>query len=91
MSILSAQHLLHMCIMLLWVLRENNDVIQVQHHINIHQVMEQLVHHLLECCWHVVQPKMHHQELKLLIVCVKQCLPFVVFLDVDVIVTPPHV
>src|SRR6266481_10014247 len=70
---------------------EDQDVVHVNGYKPfIYKVLENVIHHGLECGWAVSEPEVHDQGLEEPAVCLESCLPLVTFLDSYVIVSPPY-
>jgi hypothetical protein len=70
----------------------DEDVVEVDHDISRqNEVLEDVVHHCLEGGQGVGKAEVHHQWLKEPLVSMESGLPFVTFLDPDIVETPPDV
>jgi len=79
-------------VMLFHRLCEDEDVVQVDtDHTFGDKVLEDVIHHSLEGGWAVSETKEHHQWFKKRSVGAEHGLPFVTFLDMDIIVPPADI
>src|SRR5882724_8958985 len=78
--------------MFLHCFREDEDVIQVDADYTLgDQILEYLVHHGLESGWTVGETKEHDQGFEKSSVCAESGLPFITFLDADIVVSPSDI
>ena len=71
---------------------EDQNVIHVNTDNTLHdEVMEDLIHHGLEGGRTVSETEVHYQRLEETMVCLECHLPFISFLDVDIVVAPADV
>ena len=74
------------------VLRIDEDVVNVYADDSFHdEVLEDVIHHRLECSQAVGKTKEHYQRFAQSSVRPKRCLPLVSILNLDVVVAPPNV
>ena len=72
--------------------QEDEDVIHVNDDFLVdNQILEDLVHHGLECCWAVCKAEEHDEGFEQSAICPERGFPFVAFLDTDVVVSPADV
>ena len=70
----------------------DNDIVHVdQSFATVDEFHQFVVHHCLECCWRVGQAKKHDGRLEKSVACFKSGLPFVAFLDADIVVSPVNI
>jgi hypothetical protein len=71
---------------------ENQDVIEIDRDNSLYnKVLEDLIHHSLECHWTIGETKVHYQGLKEALVGVEWHLPLVTLSDTDIIVSLVHI
>ena len=58
------EYLSDMLNMLFWILRVNEDVVEVHHNIGVKEVREDVIHEVLECGGCIHEPKGHHAPLE---------------------------
>ena len=58
------EYLSDMLNMLFWILRVNEDVVEIHHNIGVKEVREDVIHEVLEHGGHVREPKGHHAPFK---------------------------
>lgn len=86
------QHLSYNPTMFFQGLGEDENVVQIDHHLALtNEISEQIIQHSLKCGWRIGKPKEHNQGLKQSSVGPKCGFPLISFLDPDVVVTPTDV
>ena len=55
------------------------------------EVLEDIVHHGLECCWTVGESEEHDKRFKEATVCAKGSLPLITILYPHIVESPPHI
>ncbi len=72
--------------------RKDEDVVQVDHdYAFCNELFKDVIHYCLEGSWAVCETEEHNKWFKQSVVCSESGLPFVTFLDVDVVEAPLNV
>ena len=83
------QHFLRDSSMFLYVIGENQDIIQVHDDMLFsYEVTEDVIYHCLEGCWCIAEAEIHYFSLKKAAMCNESRFPFIIFSDANIIVTP---
>src|SRR5713101_4317253 len=70
----------------------NENVIHIDEYKScVDEILEQFIHHGLECHRRIGKTKEHHQRFKHSLVCLEGCFPFVTFLDLNIVVSPLYI
>ena len=70
----------------------NNDIIHIVYHLTIvDELMEDIIHHCLECCRGVTQSEKHDSWFKQPSVGLEHGFPLVIFLDLHIIEPPVEI
>ena len=78
--------------MLIQSVRKDQDVVQVDNHMSfVHQILEDVVHEVLECGRSIAETKGHDSGFEESPIRTKGCLPLVPFLDPNVVVYSPNI
>ena len=83
----AGENTLDMVMMNVLRLRVYEDVIQVDHHKNIGHILEDVIHKVLKCGWHIGKSHWHDKKFKGAISGPKHCFPFVTRGNVDIVVS----
>ena len=87
----TAENLLDVFFMVRFVFREDQQVVQIDNDIDTYQVLEDVIHHMLERSRSVSQAEGHHGRFEVSFPGPERGLPLVALLDPDVVVAPPEV
>jgi hypothetical protein len=68
---------------LFFVIRVNEDVVQVYKDADVEQVCKDVIHKSLKCSWSIGKSERHDTPFERAISGLKCCFPFVTFLDMD--------
>ena len=82
---------MNVCLVLGWILGENENIIQVHYNEVVKQVSEDGVHESLKNCRSICESKVHNHEVKQAITSLKGSLPFVPRSDVNEVVGTPKI
>src|SRR3984957_18118431 len=74
-----------------WVVRIDEDIIQIDDDVNVGEVVEDVVHEVLKGGWSVGKPRGHHQIFEKAVAGVEGSFPLVAFSNADIIVTGAEV
>jgi hypothetical protein len=86
------QHQVWHSVMLFHSFCEDQDVVQVHtDHTFCDEILEDIIHHGLEGGWAVSETEEHHQRFKESSVGAECSLPFITFLDVNIVVSPADI
>src|SRR5713101_7644499 len=78
--------------MLFHCLGGNDNVIHIDEYKScVNEILEEFIHHRLECCRRVGKIKEHHQGFKHSFVCLEGNFPFISFLDSNIVVSPLYI
>src|SRR5882724_560151 len=80
-----------MNLMLFQRVREDEDVIEVDHYKDISHVSEDMVHEGLKCSQSIGKSHWHDQELESTVACLEGCLPLMARCDMNIIVASAEV
>ena len=75
-----------MLLMLSWIFRVNQDIIQIKNDTNVQHISEDLIHESLKCCWGIGQSKWHDIELVMTITRSEHCFMSVPWIDCNLVV-----
>src|SRR5712692_1417536 len=74
--------------MLFHCLGSNEDVVHIdEYKFCVNEILEELIHHGLECCRRVGKTKEHHQGFKHPFIHLEGSFPFVTFLDSNIVIS----
>jgi hypothetical protein len=74
-------------VMVMSVLREDEDVVEVEYNEDVSHVLKDVIHEVLECCWSIRQSEWHDKVFERPIAGAKGCLPFLTRCDLNIVIT----
>ena len=73
-------------------LSKDEDVIEVHaHHSFCNEIMEDVIHHGLECSWAISKAKEQDQQFEEPSICLECCLLLISFLDMHIVIAPADI
>ena len=82
----SLEYFTDMLGVLFQVLGVDEDVIEIDDHEHVEEIGEDVIHEVLEHCWHICEPKGHHTPFEGSVVGVESGFPFVTLSDLDQVI-----
>ena len=74
------------------IVSKDQDIVHVNHNnASVDQVLKYMVHKVLKCSRRVRKSKKHNSRFVKSLVCAECSLPFVTFLDANIVVTPTNI